>query len=168
MDGLSGKLGAPQGVETETTVWAYVCLEPDEAHDLADVSFASLTELRKFVHEKLTGRQLVFALADDLLISSWAVSCEWCLDALMEALLDLETADGAITDPDLAADLRTNCVDIQVIVDADDPAAAMVTALAALRVAIHAIGDATPGWETTTAAMHVAPAHAADRLLATT
>jgi hypothetical protein len=65
-----------EGVETETTVWAYTCLEPDEADALADVSFASLTELRDFVHEKLTGRQLVFALADDLLISSWAVSEE--------------------------------------------------------------------------------------------
>jgi hypothetical protein len=65
-----------EGVETETTVWAYACLEPDEAHDLAEVSFASLTELRQFVQEKLNGRQLVFALADDLLISSWAVSEE--------------------------------------------------------------------------------------------
>jgi hypothetical protein len=64
------------GVETETTVWAYLCLEPDEAHDLADVSFASLTELREFVHEKLNGRQLVFALADHLLITSRAVSEE--------------------------------------------------------------------------------------------
>lgn len=36
------------GVETETTVWAYTCLEPDETRDLAD----------------------------DLLISSWAVSEE--------------------------------------------------------------------------------------------
>jgi hypothetical protein len=86
----------------------------------------------------------------------------------MEALLDLEAVDDAITDPDLAADLSTGCVDIQMIVDADDPAVAMVKALATLRAAIHAIGDATPGWETTTAVMHVAPAHAADRLLAGT
>jgi hypothetical protein len=50
-------------------------------------------------------------------------------------------------------------------VDADDPAGAMVKALATLRAAIHAIGDATPGWETKTAVMHVAPANAADRLL---
>jgi hypothetical protein len=64
------------GVETETTVWAYTYLDPDEARDLADVSFASLTELREFVQEKLNGRQLLFALADDLLISSWAVSEE--------------------------------------------------------------------------------------------
>jgi hypothetical protein len=64
------------GVETEMTVWAYTCLEPSEAAELAEVSFDSVTELQKFVQDKLTGRQLVFALADDLLISSWAVSEE--------------------------------------------------------------------------------------------
>jgi hypothetical protein len=62
------------GVETEMTVWAYTCLGPDEADALAEASFASLSDLRQFVQETLTGRQLVFALADDLLISSWAVS----------------------------------------------------------------------------------------------
>jgi len=50
------------------------------------------------------------------------------------------------------------------IVDADDPAAAMVKASATLHAAIRASGDTAPGWETTTAVMHVAPAHAADRL----
>jgi hypothetical protein len=95
-------------------------------------------------------------------------SCEQRLDPLMEAFLDLEVVDAAITDPDLAADLGTGCVDVQMIVEADDPAAAMVKALATLRAAIHAIGDATPGWETTTAVMHVAPANAADRLLTAT
>ena len=94
------------------------------------------------------------------------VSCSPSLDPLMEALLDLEEADAAITDPDLAADMTTGCVDVQMIVDADDPAAAMVKALATLRAAIHAIGGATPGWETSTAVMHVAPADAADRLTA--
>lgn len=93
-------------------------------------------------------------------------SCEPRLDPLMEALLDLEEADEAITDPDLAADLSTGRVDVQMIVEADDPAAAMVKALATLRAAIHAIGDATPGWETSTAVMHVAPVGAEDRLLA--
>jgi hypothetical protein len=95
-------------------------------------------------------------------------SCGQRVDPLMEALLDLEAVDDAITDPDLAADLSTGRVDIQMIVDAGDPAEAMVKALAAVRAAIHAIGDATPGWETTTAVMHVAPANAADRLLTIT
>jgi hypothetical protein len=84
----------------------------------------------------------------------------------MDALLDLEEVDPAIADPDLAANLDNGRVDVQMIVDAEDPAAAMVKALATLRSAIHAIGDATPGWETTTAIMHVAPIDAADRLLA--
>jgi len=68
----------------------------------------------------------------------------------------------------LAADLSTGCVDIRMIVDADDPAEAMVKALATVRAAVHAIVDAAPGWETTTAVMHVAPAHAADRPLSIT
>jgi hypothetical protein len=92
-------------------------------------------------------------------------ACHTRLDPLMEALLDLEEVDTAITDPDLAADIGTGRVDVQMTVEADDPAEAMVKALAALRTAIHAIGDATPGWETATAVMHVAPADAADRLL---
>jgi hypothetical protein len=90
------------------------------------------------------------------------------IDPLMEALLDLEEADTAITDPDLAADVSNGRVDVQMIIEAEDPASAMVKALATLRAAIHAIGDATPGWETATAVMHVAPAQAADRLLAAT
>ncbi len=88
------------------------------------------------------------------------------LDPLMEALLRLEAADSTVDDPDLAADLSMCRVDVQMIVEAADPAAAMVKALATLRAAIHAIGDVTPGWETTSAVMHAAPAEAPERLLA--
>ena len=87
------------------------------------------------------------------------------LDALMEALLSLEAADNAIEDPDLIADLTSCSVDVEMMVEAADPAAAMVKALATLRAAIHAIGDATPGWETTLAVMHVTPAEAPEQLL---
>lgn len=80
------------------------------------------------------------------------------LDPLMDALLILEEADEAIADPELAADVGTGWVDVEMLVDADDPAAAMVKALAILRAAIHAIGDTSPGWETSFAVMHVAPA----------
>jgi hypothetical protein len=93
--------------------------------------------------------------------------CGERLDPLMETLLDLEEADPDIEDPDLAADLSTGHVDVQMVVEADDPAAAMVKALATLRSAIHAIGDATPGWETNTAVMHVAPADAGERITVT-
>ena len=86
------------------------------------------------------------------------------LDPLMEALLSLEDTDSAIEDPELAADLGTCRVDVQMTVEAADPAAAMVKALATLRAAIHAIGDAIPGWETTSAVMHVGPAETPEGL----
>jgi hypothetical protein len=95
-----------------------------------------------------------------------AAAFEARVDRLMEALLGIEAAGGAIIDPDVAADLSKCRLDVQMLVEAADPAEAMVKALATLRAAIHAIGDATPGWETTTAVMHVAPADAPERLLA--
>jgi hypothetical protein len=95
-------------------------------------------------------------------------SCEPRLEPLMDALLDLEEADPSIEDPDIAANVSTGCVDVQMLVNADDPSLAMVKAFATLRSAIHAIGDATPGWEMSSAVMHVAPADAAERLLAST
>ncbi len=55
------------------------------------------------------------------------------LDPLMEALLRLEAADSTVDDPDLAADLSMCRVDVQMIVEAADPAAAMVKALATTR-----------------------------------
>lgn len=86
------------------------------------------------------------------------------LDPLMEALLSLEDADSTIEDPELAADLGTCRVDVQMTVAAADPAAALVKALAVLRAAIRTIGDAIPGWETTSAVMHVAPAETPEAL----
>ena len=87
------------------------------------------------------------------------------LAVLMDALLELEENDPAIEDPDLAAALGTGIVDVQMIVETEDPAEAMVKALCLLRAAIHTIGDVTPGWETERAVMHVAPADASDQLL---
>jgi hypothetical protein len=88
------------------------------------------------------------------------------LDPLMEALLSLEATDSAIEDPDLTADLGTGRVDVELTVEAPDPAAAMVKALAILRAAIQAVADITPGWQTTPAAMHAAPAEEPEHLLA--
>jgi hypothetical protein len=62
------------GSETRMSVWAYACLEPGEADEFASVSFASLPDLRQFIHETFADRGLVLALADDLLISNWTVS----------------------------------------------------------------------------------------------
>jgi hypothetical protein len=62
------------GVETDVTVWAYACLTPGEAHDLDAIEFNSLADLRTFIDETFATRRLVLALADDLLITSWAVA----------------------------------------------------------------------------------------------
>jgi hypothetical protein len=48
-----------------------------------------------------------------------------------------------------------------------DPLAAMSLAIATLRAAISAAGDAASGWETPASVIHVAPADAADSLLVT-
>ena len=88
------------------------------------------------------------------------------LDALMETLLSQEAADSAIEDPDLAVDLSSCRVDVEMTVEATDPAAALVKALATLGAAIHAIGGATAGWETTGAVIHAAPAGDPEQLLA--
>lgn len=80
-------------------------------------------------------------------------SCEQRIDPLTEALLDLEAVVDAITDLDLAADLATSCVDIQMIVDAGDlpkrrsrrlPPSARPSTLTAmqLRAGRHDSGDA--------------------------
>lgn len=87
------------------------------------------------------------------------------LDALMETLLSQEAADSAIEDPDLAVDLSSCRVDVEMTVEAADTAAALVKALATLRAAIHAIGD-TAGWETTGAVIHAATAEDPEQLLA--
>ena len=95
-----------------------------------------------------------------------STSCGPRLAPLMSALLDLEAADPSVVDPDLSADIVSGHVEVQMVIEAGDPAEAMVRALATLRSAIHAIGDATPGWETEAAIMHVAPEDAAESLLA--
>lgn len=64
------------GIETDVSVWAYACLEPDEARGLDEIEFDSLADLRAFIDETFASRRLVLALADDLLITSWAVADE--------------------------------------------------------------------------------------------
>jgi hypothetical protein len=88
------------------------------------------------------------------------------LDALMDALMDVEATDPAISDPDLAASPDENSADVQMTVAGADQAEAAAKSLSALRAAIHAIGDAAPGWEMSQGIMHIAPAALLDRLLA--
>jgi hypothetical protein len=85
------------------------------------------------------------------------------LTKLTDALLDVENCDGAITDADVAGKLGTGDVEVQMVVTALDPAEAAVKALGAVRAAVHAAGDATPGWETAGGMMRIAPAEASER-----
>jgi hypothetical protein len=62
------------GVETDVSAWAYACLAPEEARDLDGIEFNSLADLREFIDVTFASHKLVFALADDLLITSWAVA----------------------------------------------------------------------------------------------
>jgi hypothetical protein len=94
-----------------------------------------------------------------------ATACGPRLAPLMTALLDLESADGAVCDPDLTADITTGLVEVELTVEAPDPISAMITAVAAVRTAIQTTGGPAPNWETATAAMHVTPEDTAESLL---
>lgn len=85
-------------------------------------------------------------------------------DALADALYDLDAGDPAVADTDITACLADSRVTVSMVVDAEDPADAATKALCAVRAAIHAIGDATPGWETAKGVMRIAPAEESERL----
>lgn len=78
--------------------------------------------------------------------------------ALADALCDLEASDAGLEDADLGASLVNGHATVSMTVDAADAAEAGTKALCAVRTAIHAVGDATPGWETARSAMHITPA----------
>jgi hypothetical protein len=63
---------APPG--NRVSAWAYTCLTPGEARQLAEIDFDSTDSLRQFVEAFLDGRKLAFAMADDLLIRHWSVT----------------------------------------------------------------------------------------------
>jgi hypothetical protein len=88
-------------------------------------------------------------------------------DALADALYELDAADPDLSDTDLGASLAKGWATVSMTVDAADQAEAGTKALCAARAAIHAMGDGTPGWETSRGTMLVAPADASDRLYAT-
>jgi hypothetical protein len=64
-------------------------------------------------------------------------------DRLADALYDIHD----VTDPDLGGSLAAGRLDVTMIVEAEDLVAAAQKALCAVRAAIHAAGDAAPGWE---------------------
>jgi hypothetical protein len=87
-------------------------------------------------------------------------------DALADALYDLDASDPAISDTDLGTSLADGHATVSMTVEAEDQGAAAAMVVCATRAAIHAIGDATPGWETHRGILRVAPADVADRLFA--
>jgi hypothetical protein len=96
---------------------------------------------------------------------SGAAYCGPCLAPLMEALLCAEDSNPAVIEPDISADISSGDVEVRMTIVADDPVAAMSVAFVTLRAAISATGGGS-GWEAAASVMHVAPADAADRLLA--
>lgn len=67
-------------------------------------------------------------------------------DALADALYELDALDPAIEDTDLTACLADGRVIVSMVADAADLEAAVHKAVAAVRTAIHKLGDGTPGW----------------------
>ena len=68
-------------------------------------------------------------------------------DALADALADIEEADPDIEDADLGGSLAAGWVTASMTVEAGTPPEAAQKAYAAVRAAIHKMGDRTPGWE---------------------
>lgn len=87
-------------------------------------------------------------------------------DALADALYDLDEADPSIGDMSLGASLAEGRAEVSMTVETTDSAAAATKALASVRAAIHAIGDATLGWDTARSVIRVAPTEESERLLA--
>ncbi len=82
---------------------------------------------------------------------------ESAFEDLMDQLLEIERQDDEIVDPDLAGSLASGRLDIQMTVEASDPAKAGTKALCAVRTALHTIGGATPGWELADSRLRVSP-----------
>lgn len=87
-------------------------------------------------------------------------------DALADALADLDAADPAIDDTDLGASLADGRATVSMCIEAADQADAAAKTVCTVRAAIHAIGDATPGWETERGVLRIAPIDASHRLYA--
>ena len=64
-------------------------------------------------------------------------------DAVAEALYDCE----GVFDQDLSGDAEDGSLTFRMAVPTADAADAIVTALTAVRTALHSVGASTPGWE---------------------
>jgi hypothetical protein len=81
---------------------------------------------------------------------------------LAEALRALDAGDPEIADVDLDGSLADGCATVTMTVEADDPADAATKALCVARTALHAIGEATPGWERAPSVLRAWPGAQAD------
>lgn len=63
----------------------------------------------------------------------------------MAELVELSDA-GGVLDSSVSSDAAENIVTIEVTVEAEDLDDGIARAMGAMRSAIHAVGDATPGW----------------------
>jgi hypothetical protein len=68
-------------------------------------------------------------------------------DAVLNALMDLETANPSLADSDLEAVLSKSLVTVAIVSTAETVDMAEQNALAAIRAAIHSAGGATPEWD---------------------
>jgi hypothetical protein len=68
-------------------------------------------------------------------------------DAVLSALIDLETANPLLADSDLEAVLSKSLVTVAILSTAETVDMAEQNALAAIRTAIHTAGGATPEWD---------------------
>lgn len=66
-------------------------------------------------------------------------------EAVMAQLVELSDS-GVILDASVSVDSNKNLVQLNVTVEADGLADGVLSAITAMRNAIHAAGDATPGW----------------------
>lgn len=72
---------------------------------------------------------------------------EASIDQIMEELVRLAKVDPCISDPSIGAELATGEVEFTLTVDAAEQDFVKV-AVTTIRAAIHAAGEATPGWPT--------------------
>lgn len=74
---------------------------------------------------------------------------EQILDAVTEALFDLESSNSTLHDADVSASLEKRNISLAIVGTGETIDDASANASSAIRAAIHTSGGATPGWDET-------------------
>jgi hypothetical protein len=74
---------------------------------------------------------------------------EQILDAVTEALFDLESSNPTLNDADVSASLEKRNIALAIVGTGETIDDASANASSAIRAAIHTSGGATPGWDET-------------------